>query len=1021
MRPLHALLLLLVLIGLLVASLFWLGGREPASEVAGPAPETAVLPSPESAPAETLSTDPLVATDSERARVESAGNAPLGEKTENAIAVDGLRGRVVDASGNPVADALVYGGPDQGMNFGALDAFDSSMVPWMERYDTKTDAQGRFVMSWQPKAGIRLAVRAGGYAPLDTQKTLSRGELEVGDLVLEQGIILEGKVVDPRGLPVAGAELYSRPAGMGGMVVMAGARGKPLAKTDAQGRFRIDRLSSGPWRLLISSEEHPDKNVQGSTERPGERKSDLSFQLEEGAAIEGRVRAQGEVPFAELTLSAAKRNEEDAGAMMFGGGFQLPRRAKVRADGSFRIAGLNPGANYRLSVKKGEPNMFSMGMGMGGPEGIAAKAGDRNVEVPFTPEPALVFQAIDAKTGLPITELDVKAGYGWNMPLMGKGGKVQRQFPEGKVRFENLPPKMQGFGGGGNNNRGLTLRIDATGYRAIEKNNLELPTSGDLDLGALSFERNPVCEVTVLDAASGTPIAGAEVVLEKVTEENRMQRGMRMGMRMMSRGSDASNDEGSSRAKTNAQGVVRLQSFAGQNARLNIEAKGYAEFNGETMLLPAEQDHQQTIRMLRGGEILIQVVDSFGKPVAGAAIEHRMAGEQTNEEERWMRMFNGGVQRTDAKGELVLSNQIGGEHQLRVQPRGGNGMVMGRAVAVSIAGNESAGEPEQPWTNALVSEGGRVEVKLVTEPICQLEGIVREGGRPLAGAALEVSEEGQDNPMGAFGASFDMGGDNSRNKTDGQGRYKLDDLKPGRAKLIIRHPSRAMEHELDIDLIAGANRVNVELPSSTIEGTVRDEQGRGVPGIKIRVERFREGRSSEVEMVMAFADTNGGEAVISTMTGQESVETDADGNYSLKGVLPDTDLVVRATGKDVQPARSEKVRVVADQVLRNVNITLKQGGTVEVRVKGFTRENRNAFGMIEGRRVDVENAAPQMQGLGRNGVARFRGLEPGKWSFKIMDMGFDPQTGEASVPKETKAVEVEVVAGKTQKVELDPN
>jgi hypothetical protein len=62
-----------------------------------------------------------------------------------------------------------------------------------------------------------------------------------------------------------------------------------------------------------------------------------------------------------------------------------------------------------------------------------------------------------------------------------------------------------------------------------------------------------------------------------------------------------------------------------------------------------------------------------------------------------------------------------------------------------------------------------------------------------------------------------------------------------------------------------------------------------------------------------------------------------------------------------------------------------------------------------------------MEGLGRNGVARFRGLEPGKWSFKIMDMGFNPETGEATAPKDTKTVEIEVIPGKTQKVELDPN
>jgi protocatechuate 3,4-dioxygenase beta subunit len=1022
MRTTHALVLLVALVAILVASLFWLGGKDPVTEVAEPAPELSAAPTPgandsSSAPlAGSLSTEPSSAGPAERARVETpAAQQPATVQAE--VLPDGLRGRVIDPAGKPVADALVYAGPDQGMNFGALDAFEPSMAPWIERYDGKTGADGTFRLAYQPKAGLRLAVRAANYAPLDAQRTLSRGELDLGDITLEQGVILEGRVVDPSGTPVAGAELYSRPTGMGGMVVMAGARGKPLAKTDNQGRFRIDRLASGPWRLLISSEEHPDKNVQGSTERPGERKTDLSFQLDEGAAIEGRVTAKVSVNFAELNLSALKRNEEDSGAMMFGAGFAVPRRAKVRADGTFRIGGLTPNANYRLSVKKGEPSLMNMGMGMGGNEGLAAKAGDRNVEVAYTPDPAIVFQVVDAASGASLTELDVKAGYGWNMPLMGKGGKLQREFPEGKVRFENVPPKMQGFGGGGNN-QGLKLRVDATGYKPYEKSGLELPAEGDLDLGVLRLEPNPVCEVTVLDLATGAPVAGAEVTLEKITEDTRQARGMRMGMRFMTRGVDSTNDENSSRAKTNAQGLVRLQSFPGSNAQLSIEAQGYADYTGAELLLPSEKNHTETVRLSRGGEIAITVLDSFGKPVAGVAIEHRLPGEKPTEEERWMNMFSGRTQRTDARGELLLVHQVLGEHQLRVQPRDQTGMRMGGGVTFRMSGREEEPVVEPPWSSALVSEGSRIEIRLVTEPICQLEGVVREAGRTLAGAMLEVADAESDSSMGGFSmASFGMGGEG--NKTDGQGRYKLEDLKPGRAKLVVRHPSRAMEHEVAIDLVAGGNRIDVDLPSSTIEGFVRDEQGRGIPGIKMRVERAQGGSLNAEVSVMMSSDM--GETVMSTMGGQESVETDADGRYVLRGVMPDVDLFVRATGKDMQPAKSDKVRLALDQVLSNVNITLRKGGTVEVRVKGFTRENRNSFGMIEGRRLDQENASPQMEGLGRNGVARFRGLEPGKWSFKIMDMGFNPETGEATAPKDTKTVEIEVIPGKTQKVELDPN
>lgn len=1015
MRPLHALLLLLVLVGLLVGSLLWLGGSAPQTEVAPPAPEMTGAPANTStAAASDLSASEQEGTAPERAGIQSsASNLENVAVERSEVQLSGLRGRVVNAQGVGVADAVVYAAENEGMNFAALDALEPRMVPWMQRYDARTDAQGRFSMSFEPRAGARLAVRAAGFAPLDLERTLAAGELDVGDLTLEQGVILEGRITDPRGMPVADAELYSRPAGMGGMMMVSGMRGKPIGKSDAQGRFRIDRLASGPWRLLISSAEHPDKNVQGTTERPGERKTDLVFQLEEGAAIEGRVSGAEAQRLTELSVSAAKRNEgEDAGAGMMMGNFTLPRKAKVKADGSFRVGGLAPGASYRLSARKTESSPFNIGMGMGANDGVAAKAGDRNVEVPFTPEPALVCQVVDAQSGEPITEMDVKAGRGWNIPLMGSDGKLKRHFEAGRVRFENLPPRNQGFGPGNGASRGVKLRIDATGYKPFEKDGLEMPASGDLDLGVVRLERNPVCEVTILDAQTGAPVANAEVTLEKVTNDDREARGMRMGMRFMSRGAEAANDESSSRAKTNAQGKVRLQSFPGANARLLVEAKDYAAWNGTQFLLPAERDHSETLRLSRGGEILVRVVDERGAPVAGVPLEHRMAGEETDEEQRWMNMMTGSQRRSDARGEIVYAHQVVGTHQLRVVPRGNRAMFGGAMIAFA---GENEDEPAAPWSNAVVTEGGRVELVLVTEPQCSLEGLVREAGRPLAGASIEVSEE-SNNFMGGFGL------DPNSPRTDGQGRYKVKDLAPGRSKLIVRHASRAMAFEMPVDLVAGTNKLDVDLPSSTIEGTVRDAQGRGIPGVRVRAERYREGGGDRnVEMAISFAAAGGDEPIIQSFTGQESVETDADGRYTLRGVMSDTDLVVQANGKDSQPARSDKVRVAPDQVLSNVNLELKQGGTVEVKIKGATRENANSFGMIEGRRLDVENAAPQMQGVGRSGTARFRGLEPGKWSFKIMDMGFDPETGESKPPKESKTVEVEVVAGKTQKIELDPN
>src|SRR6185503_9408172 len=71
---------------------------------------------------------------------------------------------------------------------------------------------------------------------------------------------------------------------------------------------------------------------------------------------------------------------------------------------------------------------------------VNAKAGDHGVELPYQQETAIVFQAVDAISSEPVVELDVQAGYQWRMPMLDEGGRRVREFPEGRVRYSNLPP-----------------------------------------------------------------------------------------------------------------------------------------------------------------------------------------------------------------------------------------------------------------------------------------------------------------------------------------------------------------------------------------------------------------------------------------------------------------------------------------------------------------------------------------------------------------------------------------------------
>jgi protocatechuate 3,4-dioxygenase beta subunit len=100
-----------------------------------------------------------------------------------------LAGRVVDAAGRPIKGARVLRGSDQ---FGGD-------VP-----RAGTDADGRFRFAHVPAGETVLTVQALGYAPALRKVVLSPGLAPV-EFRLEKGRTIQGRVVDAKGEPLAGA------------------------------------------------------------------------------------------------------------------------------------------------------------------------------------------------------------------------------------------------------------------------------------------------------------------------------------------------------------------------------------------------------------------------------------------------------------------------------------------------------------------------------------------------------------------------------------------------------------------------------------------------------------------------------------------------------------------------------------------------------------------------------------------------------------------------------------------------
>lgn len=189
----------------------------------------------------------LWATHRERASgepmlVHLADNAPvtLTIGPENCVALDG---RVVDASGRPIAGAVVRVLAQQRQAAAGQDPVDLGPLLFDGREGLLTDAEGRFrtPRSLRPQASYSLAVAAPGRLPSETETIdpLVWKTTTFADVVLHAAPRLRtvaGRVIDGDGRPVTGVRVWQSGDGS--------RRTETVSGTD--GGFRLDGVYEGP-------------------------------------------------------------------------------------------------------------------------------------------------------------------------------------------------------------------------------------------------------------------------------------------------------------------------------------------------------------------------------------------------------------------------------------------------------------------------------------------------------------------------------------------------------------------------------------------------------------------------------------------------------------------------------------------------------------------------------------------------------------------------------------------------------
>lgn len=253
-----------------------------------------------------------------------------GETTEVAFALEqgmAVRGTVVDASGVPVAGALVEFTP---MATAFLDAQAVAV--------TATD--GTFALrSCLPSC--LLGARAQGHAasPLRFVSGRRGGSVEVRLQFEGAGGAVEGLVRDREGRPVAGAAVR---AGAGRTNCIPGRDPSPplpaLVRTDAEGRFRAIGIAPGPQPVSVCAAGFAP--WLGECEVTAHGTSVVHVLLEPGVTCAGIVVQADGAPVA--GASVAVHDEEDEHPVR-GAGRLSHLQTRSGADGAFTLRGLPAG------------------------------------------------------------------------------------------------------------------------------------------------------------------------------------------------------------------------------------------------------------------------------------------------------------------------------------------------------------------------------------------------------------------------------------------------------------------------------------------------------------------------------------------------------------------------------------------------------------------------------------------------------------------------------------------------------
>ncbi len=703
---------------------------------------------------------------------------------------------------------------------------------------TRTGPAGEWKISLD-RSGLKgrrsyqVTALKAGYVPGRVRLTLEGREksLRAPDIQLRLGTQLWGRVLDGAGKPVAHASVSAQGPGA--------FHAEPV-ETDERGRYSFPGFPPGKLELTVDAEGFAlaYREVRVS---PAAYPMQVDFFLTRGLSISGRVLDRKGRPVKGARVQLERFRGGGNVSMVWA---SAEESVKTGPAGKFTIGGLEEKGNFRLTV---------WARGFLGNTSKKVRPGAQGVLIVLDRGAGVRGEVVDFQ-GRPLSSFRVEAF----RPMRGRFFPSKRVDGEKDGRFQvsGLEPGKWAFRavkGGGL-------------FSALQEKTLR---PGELcDLGVIRLPRPGSLVVTVLDG-EGAPVPGARVTASPEQQAGLGGRGPK--------------------GETGKEGICRLEGLSPGSWRVQVEHGDYTSAEGGPFDLSPGGRIPVEIRLSRGGNLLVQVLERSGKPREGASLGVTFRGKG---EKRKGASFS---LRTGPDGKAEKDHVPPGEYEVRLQKamgltfRGGFGEGM-----VVLPGRGGEGGPA--W-RIRVEEGKTATLRVTAPGRWKIHGVVRDVGGPAQGVEVRIS------PAGAppiFGRTV---------RTGAAGTYTLDKVDPGAYVLSWGRPGCAAKSREKIDLSedGGTLEKDLEIPSGVILGRVVDAGGKPLSGLLVEVGGGGNVRS--VRMSIAIRGSGRRAAPFLAAPKVPQVRTGPEGRFRIEEVPAGTWSVAVKGRKDGKILASKKVTV----------------------------------------------------------------------------------------------------------------